>query len=79
MKHAANARYRSQPVVSIRNPETMTAEERQREVAQLLARALVRHVRLARSRTSDAASAGPQNDLDLSPGTRLSVAPRPAG
>jgi len=66
-------------VVSIRNPETMTAEERQREVAQLLARALVRHVRLARSRTSDAASAGPQNDLDLSPETRLSVAPRPAG
>ena len=36
-------------MVSTRDPETMTADERRREVAALLARGLLRRVRAART------------------------------
>jgi len=65
-----------------RNPESMTADERRDEVASILARGMVRAVRLARARTSPVGE-DPEKDggtcLELSEEPRLSVAPRPAG
>ncbi len=69
-------------MISIRDPETMTADERRLEVASILAAGLLRCVRQEKTATSDASQAsspGPQIGLDLSSETRLSVAQRPAG
>jgi len=69
-------------VISTRDPDSMTAEERRLEVASILARGLLRRVRVANIDESDTpkkVSAGPQIGLDLSAKTRLSVAQRPAG
>jgi uncharacterized protein (AIM24 family) len=65
-----------------RSPESMTVAERQAEIANILARGLMRSVRLARSRTSvpaEKVSEAGESDLDLSAKLPLSVAPRPAG
>lgn len=65
-----------------RNPESMTTEERLDEVASILSCALVRMVRLARTRTSSCSDRGPTQDgtsLDTAEDSRLSVAPRPGG
>lgn len=61
-------------MVSTRNPETMTEPERRQEITALLAAALLRTVRQNRD-----TSKSPKEALDLSPESRLSVAPRPAG
>jgi hypothetical protein len=61
-------------MVSTRNPETMTEPERRREIASLLAAALVRRVRQVRDKSGTSKEA-----LDLSSETRLSVAKRPHG
>jgi len=69
-------------VLSNRDPESMTSDERRREVAGILAQGLVRCLRASRSgdsATPDAPAEVPQNPLDLPEETRLSVAPRPAG
>ena len=65
-----------------RDPDTMTADERRREVASILALGLVRHHRMVQSLatgTCGDAKDSAQNPLDLSSETRLSVSPRPAG
>jgi hypothetical protein len=69
-------------MISTTNPESMTAEERQLEVANILARGVLRRIRLAQ--TSDSSprktvSESPRKRLDFPLETRLSVAPRPAG
>jgi hypothetical protein len=64
------------------DPESMTAEERQLEVAGILARGVLRHIRSVKTTHSNphkATSESPKNHLDVSLETRLSVAPRPAG
>ena len=64
------------------DPDSMTPDERRSEVASILARGLVRAVRLARSRTSGPDRIPPKTlptGLELSADPRLSVAPRPAG
>jgi len=69
-------------VLSNRDPESMTSDERRREVASILAQGLLRCVRASRagdSATSDAPVEPGQIPLDLPAETRLSVAPRPAG
>jgi len=69
-------------VDSTRNPETMTVAERRAEIASILARGLVRAVRVAKSDTSLAAqkvSESGEGGLDLCEDSPLSVAPRPAG
>ena len=71
----------SAAVDATRHPDTMTADERRQEVARILARGLVRHVRLTRSLPADTAKDAEnpgEPGLDLSSETRLSVAPRPA-
>lgn len=67
-------------MISAADPESMTAEERRHEVANLLARGLLRRVRLVgsaqpppRKDTSNRLQIG----LDLPPETRLSVAHDP--
>jgi hypothetical protein len=64
------------------DPESMTSDERRREVAGILAEGLLRCVRT--SRADDSATFGTTSEdsqilLDLPAETRLSVAPRPAG
>ncbi|MBI1370232.1 MAG: hypothetical protein GC162_16475 [Planctomycetes bacterium] len=69
-------------MISTRDPETMTEEERRDEVAGILAAGLLRHVRQAQSMPSEASktsSPTPRIGLDLPSKTRLSVAQRPAG
>lgn len=69
-------------MLSNRDPESMTSDERRREVAGILAQGLVRCVRASRagdSATIDASAEDSQIPLDLPAETRLSVAPRPAG
>jgi len=64
------------------DPESMTAEARRLEVASILARGVLRRVRLAKvadPATGQKVSKKPRNGLDLPAETRLSVAPRPAG
>lgn len=65
-----------------RNPDSMTADQRRDEVAAILARGLVRAVRMKRGAVTGAVNA-PQNEggtcLELSAASRLSVAPRIAG
>ncbi|MCC5829256.1 MAG: hypothetical protein JJU36_07395 [Phycisphaeraceae bacterium] len=72
----------SAAVDATRHPDTMTADERRQEVARILARGLVRHIRLSRSLPTDAAKDSEKSGepgLDLSSETRLSVPARPAG
>ena len=67
---------------STHHPDTMTPDERQQEVANILARGLVRNLRLARSLPADHvehAETPVANRLDLSAETRLSVAQPTAG
>jgi len=69
-------------MLSNRDPDSMTSDERRREVAGILAQGLLRCVRASRagdSATPEASAEVPQNPLDLPAETRLSVAPRPAG
>ena len=69
-------------VDTTRKPETMTVAERRAEVTSILARGLVRTVRLARSRTSpnlEKISKAGEDGLELGKHAGLSVAPRPAG
>lgn len=65
-------------MISTRDPETMTTEERQQEVASILARGLLRRIRPSklvepegRNKSAEGSPAG----LDLLAKTRLSVAP----
>jgi hypothetical protein len=69
-------------VISTREPDSMTADERRLEISSILARGLLRRIQSSKtieSAASQKVSAGPQNGLDLSAKTRLSVAQRPAG
>ncbi|MFP4217201.1 MAG: hypothetical protein ACLFVH_14885 [Phycisphaerae bacterium] len=65
-------------MITTRDPETMTIEERQQEVASILARGLLRRVRPARAAVPNAGekpAEGSPDRLDLPAKTRLSVAP----
>ena len=65
-----------------RNPDHMTAEERRREIAGILAAGLLRAVRQSRrSVAADLVDSSDSRDSRLELGTNspLSVAPRPAG
>ena len=69
-------------MLSNRDPESMTSDERRREVAGILAQGLVRCVRASRagdSAPTAASTEDAQDPLDLPAEMRLSVAPRPAG
>ena len=69
-------------MISTTDPESMTAEERQLEVASILASGLVRRVRMAETDESPprkTISKESRNRLEVPVETRLSVAPRPAG
>ena len=69
-------------MISQTDPESMTAEERRREVAAILANGLLRRIRAAESAASSPAktvSKGSKTGLELPAETRLSVAPRPGG
>ena len=69
-------------MISTTDPESMTAEERRREVAAILASGLLRSLRtveLAASSPAKTDSKESRNRLELPAETRLSVAPRPAG
>ncbi len=69
-------------MISTTDPESMTAEERRREVAAILANGLLRRLRAAESAACTPAkevSERPGNRLELPAETPLSVAPRPAG
>lgn len=65
-------------MVSTRKPESMTTEERDAEIASILARGLVR---AHRARREDAANSGDSRGegLELSADASLSVETRPAG
>lgn len=67
-------------MITTRDPETMTADERRHEVASILATGLLRRVRTMKTAASDAALESPlksQIGLDLPSETRLSVAQQP--
>ena len=69
-------------MISTADPESMTAEERRREVAAILANGLLRRLRAAESAaslSSKTVSKGSKTGLEVPAETRLSVAPRPAG
>jgi hypothetical protein len=69
-------------MISTTDPESMTADERRREVATILANGLLRRLRAAESAASSPAKTvlkGSKTGLELPAETRLSVAPRPAG
>lgn len=69
-------------MISQTDPESMTAEERRREVAAILAKGLLRRLRAAEPAASSPAkrvSKGSKTGLELSAETRLSVAQRPDG
>ena len=66
-------------MVTAVDPESMTSEERRLEVANILARGLLRCILLARagdSHSQQKVSKKSQNGLDLYPESRLSVARR---
>jgi len=68
-------------MISTTDPESMTAEARRLEVANILAHGVLRRVRLAKVADSgphQTVSEVPENGLDVPAETRLSVAPRPA-
>ncbi len=65
-----------------RDPETMTPAERDTEVASILARGVIRAVRIERSRSTRdivVPAESSADRLELSPDAGLSVAARPAG
>ncbi len=69
-------------MISTTDPESMTAEERRLEVAGILARGVLRRIRMAKTAASgphQTVSESPRKRLDVPVETRLSVAPRPAG
>ena len=66
-------------MISNADPESMTAEERRREVAAILASGLLRRVRAAASSPAKTVSKGSKTGLELPAQTRLNVAPRPGG
>ena len=69
-------------MISTIDPESMTVEERSREVAAILANGLLRRLRAAESAASsplETVSERPETGLDVTAETRLSVAPRPGG
>jgi len=69
-------------MISTTDPESMTADERRREVAAILANGLLRRLRAAESAASSptkTVSKGSKTGLELPAETRLSVAPRPGG
>jgi hypothetical protein len=69
-------------MISTRNPESMTADERCQEVAAILAGGLLRYLRAAKPPESpppETSSEARRKGLDVRPETRLSVAQRPAG
>ena len=69
-------------MISQTDPESMTAEERRREVSAIPANGLLRRLRAAESAASSSTkivSKGPKTGLELPAETRLSVAQRPAG
>ena len=69
------------PMNMIRDPETMTSDERRREVASILATGLLRHIRWAKPAQFNGGQISlPESriGLDLSVETRLSVSQRPA-
>jgi len=68
-------------MISATDSEGVTAEARRLEVANILARGVLRRVRLAKTAESgprQTVSEQPENGLDILAETRLSVAPRPA-
>jgi hypothetical protein len=69
-------------MISSTDPESMTAEECQREVAGILAQGLLRRARMLKTDDSTPrkiVSKGSRNCLDVPAETRLSVAQRPVG
>jgi transposase len=69
-------------MISMTDPESMTAEERRLEIASILARGVLRRIRLSKTATSspgERISKSSETGLEVSSRTRLSVAPRPAG
>jgi len=64
-------------MISANDPESMTAEQRRLEVANILACGLLRCVRMAKTAESPPRKTS-QNRLEVPVETRLSVAPRPA-
>jgi len=66
-------------MISTSNPESMTAEDRRREVAGILAIGLLRSVHHAESSPQKTISKGCQNRLAVPAEKRLSVAQRPGG
>jgi len=69
-------------MISATNPESMTADERRLEVANILANGLLRRLRMAETAASshrETVSKEPRNCLEVPSKTRLSVAPRPGG
>lgn len=69
-------------MISMVHPDSMTSEERRLEVASILARGLLRRVRLARAGESGPYQKAGQESgksLDLSAESRLSVAPQSDG
>ena len=69
-------------MISTTDPESMTAEERRREVAAILATGLLRRLRAAESAAPSPAktvSKESETGLELPAESRLSVAPRPGG
>jgi hypothetical protein len=69
-------------MITTRDPETMTADERRQEVASILAAGLLRRFRMSKRPASDDAPESPpesQIGLDLPLETRLSVAQQPVG
>ncbi len=68
-------------MISTTDPESMTAEERRLEVASILARGVLRRVRLAKTADSgrhQTVSEASRKLLDISVETGLRVAPQPA-
>jgi hypothetical protein len=70
-------------MISTTDPDSMTTEERRLEVASILARGVLRRIRLGKTAASGRPAKESQNrsktGLEVSWRTRLSVAPRPAG
>lgn len=69
-------------MISTTDPESMTVEERFREVAAILANGLLRSLRTAEPAASSptkTVSKESETGLELPAETRLSVAPRPDG
>jgi hypothetical protein len=80
--HEQAALHGNLAMISTTDPESMTAEERRLEVASILARGLLRRVRMGRTAASPPGkiiSKSSETGLEVSSETRLSVAQRPAG